>query len=218
MRVASIPLDIFSDPVCPWCFIGKANLTRALEQRPGHPFRIEWHPYQLHPDMPSEGMDRAEWFETRFGDRARAVSLAASVEAAAQDAGIIIDIAAATRMPNTLDAHRLIHWAGLEGRQMAVVDRLFKAYFQDGLDISDHDVLARIGASVGMDEGVLRRLLESEADRDDLRARDADARDKGVSAVPTFLLDRQFVLAGAQPVDQWLAILDDIAASRDAEQ
>lgn len=218
MPLASIPLDIFSDPVCPWCYIGKANLTRALEQRSDHPFRIEWHPYQLHPDMPSEGMDRAEWFETRFGDRARAVTLAAQVQAAAMDAGLTIDIAKATRMPNTLDAHRLIHWAGLEGRQTAVVDKLFRAYFRSGLDISAHPVLLDIATNAGMDTGLVGRLLNSDADRDDIRARDADARAKGVGAVPTFLLDRQFVLAGAQSTDQWLAILDDIAADLEAGQ
>lgn len=211
MSTATIRLDIFSDPVCPWCYIGKANLDRALEGRPDHPFSVEWHPFQLNPDMPPEGADRREYLSAKFESSAKAVEMLANVERAAQKAGAVIDFAKVVRMPNTLDAHRLIHWAGLEGRQNAIVSALFRAYFRDGRDIGDADVLASIAGECGMDTAVTARLLATDADRDDLAARDMDARQKGVNAVPTFLVDRQFVLSGAQPVALWHQIIDEIA-------
>ena len=116
-----IRLDILSDPVCPWCYIGKAHLDRALEAHPNHPFSIEWHPFQLNPGMPEGGMDRATYLEAKFGGKAKAVEVYARVEEAARNAGLEIDFAHIPRIPNTLNAHRLIHWAGLEGRQAAVV-------------------------------------------------------------------------------------------------
>ena len=119
-----IRLDIFSDPVCPWCYIGKAYLDRALEAHADHPFAVAWHPFQLNPEMPAGGADRATYLEQKFGGRDKAVAIYARVEEAAQDAGVAIDFAAMKRMPNTLDAHRLIHWAGLEGRQGAMTSAL----------------------------------------------------------------------------------------------
>lgn len=211
MPRTTIRLDIFSDPVCPWCLIGKANLDRALESRPDHPFQIEWHPFQLHPDLPPEGADRATFLEARFGSKEKAVQILAQVQAAATEAGVELHPERAVRMPNTLDAHRLIHWAGLEGRQSAVVAALFAAFFRDGRDIGDSAVLTDIAAACGMDRDVTARLLALDADRDDLAARDADARTKGVNAVPTFLVDRQFVLSGAQPVALWQQIIDEIS-------
>lgn len=211
MPRTTIRLDIFSDPVCPWCLIGKANLDRALESRPDHPFQIEWHPFQLNPDMPPEGMDRAEFLEARFGSRDKVVALHVSVAEAAAAAGVEMNFDRIDRMPNTLNAHRLIHWAGLEGRQTAVASALFAAYFRDGCDIGDAAVLAVIAGECGMDTPLVARLLASDADRGDLAARDADARTKGVSAVPTFLVDRQFVLAGAQPIALWQQVIDEIA-------
>ena len=142
-----IKLDILSDPICPWCFIGKANLDRALEQRPDHPFVIEWHPFQLNPDMPAEGMDRRAYLEAKFGGRDGAVRAYTPVLQAAERAGLTINFEGIARTPNTLDAHRLIHWAGLEGRQTAVVSALFRAYFVDGRDIGDSAVLADIAGS-----------------------------------------------------------------------
>ncbi|EEW25998.1 DsbA family oxidoreductase [Rhodobacter ferrooxidans] len=207
-----IRLDIFSDPVCPWCYIGKALLDRALEAHPTHPFAVAWHPFQLNPGMPKEGVDRAEYLEAKFGGKLAAVQVYARVEAAAAEAGLVIDFAAMKRMPNTLDAHRLIHWAGLEGKQSAAVSALFRGFFREGLDIGDAATLARIAGSVGMDEGLTARLLASDADRDDLIARDIDARKKGVNAVPTYLIAGQHVLSGAQPTELWGRIIDDLAA------
>jgi predicted DsbA family dithiol-disulfide isomerase len=205
-----VPLDIFSDPVCPWCLIGKAQLDRALEARPDHPFTIRWHPFQLNPDLPREGADRRAYLEAKFGGRERAVQVYARVMEAAERAGVTINLDRIERQPNTLDAHRLIHWAGVEGRQSLVKDALLRAYFRDGRNIGDPATLAAIAGEAGMDARVVARLLATDADRDDIVAREADARRKGVRAVPTFLVDRRYVLEGAQPTDLWLKVIDEI--------
>ncbi len=212
-----IRLDIFSDPVCPWCYIGKAHFDRALEGRADHPFAVEWHPFQLNPDMPEGGMDRRDYLEAKFGGKAKAVDVYARIEAAAKEAGVEIDFAAMTRTPTTLDAHRLIHWAGLEGRQGAVVSALFRAYFRDGRDIGDRTVLEAIATASGMDGPVTARLLATDADRDDLAARDRDARAKGVTAVPTFLVAQQYVLAGAQSPEVWRTVIDELSTTAGPE-
>jgi len=207
-----ISLDIFSDPICPWCYIGKSLLDRALESKAEHPFTIEWHPFQLNPDMRPEGMDRREYLEAKFGGKAQAVQVYARVEQAADAAGVAIDFERMHRTPNTLDAHRLIHWAGPEGRQSAMVATLFRAYFREGRDIGNPATLAVLAGEAGMDAALIARLLATDADRDDLAARDAHARSKGVNAVPTFLIDRQYVLSGAQPVALWHQVIDEITA------
>jgi len=205
-------LDIFSDPVCPWCYIGKVLLDRALEAHPAHDFVIEWQPFQLNPDLPREGVDRASYLEAKFGGKARAAQVYARIEEAAQAAGLVIDFAAMKRMPNTLDAHRLIHWAGLEGRQAAMVAALFAAFFRDGRDIGDAATLVELAGAVGMDPAVVARLLASDADRAEIAARDTHARARGVGAVPTYLIANQYVLSGAQPVDLWGQVIAELAA------
>lgn len=204
-----IRLDIFSDPVCPWCHIGKANLDRALEAHPDHPFRIEWHPFQLNPDMPRAGVDKHDYLAAKFGeDRLEQMHL--RLKEASRAAGAEIDPSLPKRQPNTLDAHRLIHWAGLEGRQNAVVAALFRAYWKEGRDIGNAGVLADIAAAAGMDRAVTGRLLDSDADADDIRARDADARAKGVTAVPTFLIAQHYVVSGAQPPEVWGNVIREL--------
>jgi predicted DsbA family dithiol-disulfide isomerase len=206
-----IKLDILSDPVCPWCMIGKARLDRALESRPNHQFEIEWHPFQLNPDMPAGGMDRATYLEDKFGGREQAVEVYARVDAAARDSGIEIDWEAIPRIPNTLDAHRLIHWAGLEVRQTPVVSALFRAYWKEGRDIGDRDTLADIADAAGLDAAMVRRLLGTEADAEDIRTRDAHARERGVTGVPTFIIANKHVVPGAQPPELWVQLIDEIA-------
>jgi len=206
-----IKLDVLSDPICPWCYIGKANLDRALTQRPDHPFVIEWHPFQLNPEMPASGMDRREYLETKFGGREGAVRAYAPVVEAAERAGLNINFEGIARTPSTLDAHRLVHWAGLEGRQTAAVSSLFRAYFVEGRDIGDEGVLLDIADSIGLDRAMTERLLASEADADDIRARDAHARQRGVTGVPTFVIANQHVVVGAQSPDLWLQVIDELA-------
>lgn len=206
-----IKLDIFSDPICPWCYIGKTRLDRALEARPDHPFIIEWHPFQLNPEMPPEGMDRRAYLEAKFGGKEGAVRSYAPIAEHAADAGLDIDFAAIGRTPNTLDAHRLIHWAGLEGRQTAVVSALFRAYFREGRDIGDAATLAMIAGEAGLDAAMIALLLSGDADREAIAARDAHARARGVNAVPIFIIADRHVAQGAQPTDLWLEVIDELA-------
>ncbi len=202
-----IKLDILSDPICPWCLIGKVKLDAALAAHPDHPFDIEWHPRQLNPDMPKGGMDRAEYLELKFGGKAGAIRAYAPIVERAEAMGLGIDFAAITRTPNTLDAHRVIHWAGLEGRQGAVVAALFAAYFQQGRDIGAQAVLAEIAASAGLDGAMIAELLASDADKDEVHARDAHALKSGVTGVPTFVVGSNHVVTGAQPAALWANVI-----------
>jgi len=205
-----VKLDIISDPICPWCYIGKTNLDRALTQFPDHPFTIEWHPFQLNPDMPAGGMDRRAYLEAKFGGKQAAVKAYAPVVEHAEKSGAHINFDAIEKTPNTIDAHRLIHWAGIEQRQSFVVDLLFKAYFVDGRDIGDHEVLADIADTAEMDAALVTRLLQTDNDLADIRARDAHSREMGVSSVPTFIVAQQHAVPGAQPAETWVGVIKDI--------
>ncbi len=204
-------LDILSDPICPWCYIGKAHLDRALAERPDHGLEIRWHPFQLNPTMPREGMDRRAYLEAKFGAEP-AARFYAQIAEAARAAGLEVDFERIGRTPSTLDAHRLIHWAGLEGCQSAVVDRLFRAYFAEGRDIGRTEELVAIAGEVGMDREMVRRLLASDADVEEIRFRDAWAREKGVDGVPTFIIADRYVARGAQPHTLWLKVIDELRA------
>ncbi|PPB81531.1 putative DsbA family dithiol-disulfide isomerase [Albidovulum inexpectatum] len=205
-----IKLDIISDVACPWCYLGKVFLDRALEAHPDHPFAIEWHPFQLNPDMPAGGMDRREYLETKFGGKEGAVRAYMPLIQYAETAGVELNLDRVKRQPNTLDAHRLIHWAGIEGRQAAAVSSLFRAMWHEGRDIGDRAVLCDIAESIGMERDLVRRLLDSDADVAEIRARDAHARARGVRGVPTFIIDNTHVLQGAQPTETWSQIIEEI--------
>ncbi|MEM0899335.1 MAG: DsbA family oxidoreductase [Pseudomonadota bacterium] len=206
-----IKLDILSDPICPWCMIGKAELEAALTSFGDHPFEIEWHPFQLNPEMPPSGMERTAYLEEKFGGAEGAKSAYAPIVERAEALGLDIAWDKISVTPNTLNAHRLIHWAGLEGRQYDVVGLLFDAYFQKGENIGDLDVLATISARAGMDRDVTLKLLTSDADVDDIRTRDAKSRERGVTGVPTFIVAGQYVLPGAQPENLWTQVLTELA-------
>ena len=208
-----IKLDIISDVACPWCYVGKGYLDRALEARPDHPFHVEWHPYQLNPELPPEGMDRQAYMTAKFGSRENVVRVHEPLLAHAEKAGVTFDLPAIQRSPNTLDAHRLIHWAGLEGRQTPMVSALFRAYWREGRDIGDPAVLADLAGGIGMDRAVTARLLTGEADRAEVRARIAHSQSRGVRSVPTFIIAERHAVQGAQPTDLWLGLMDELIAN-----
>ena len=205
-----IRLDIFSDPVCPWCFIGKHNLFVALSDFDEELFSIEWHPFQLNPDMPEGGMDRREYLEAKFGGKEGAIQAYLPVVEHAKSTGLTINLEAITKTPNTLKAQCLIHWAKLEGCQNEMVQALFEAYFCHGQDIGDTAILVGISAKIGMDSDMVKRLFASSQDKLEIQERDASARDMGVDAVPTFIVAGQHVVSGAQSVELWRSVIEDI--------
>ncbi|MEO1541169.1 MAG: DsbA family oxidoreductase [Pseudomonadota bacterium] len=205
-----IQLDIISDPICPWCYIGKAKLDQALESARRQPFDIHWRPFQLNPDMPPEGMDRRAYLEGKFG-KDRATAFYAQIEEAARAAGLNVDFAAITRTPNTIDAHRVIRWARTTGHQSRVVAQLFTRYFREGQDISDPEVLADAAAAGGMERDIVARLLTGDADRAEVIAADQEARQMGVRGVPTFIVAGQYALSGAQDPELWRKVIDELS-------
>ncbi len=201
-----IPLDIFADPVCPWCLIGKVELDRALESRPLHPFQIAWHPFRLNPQMPRGGMDRIEYMQAKLGPRAEEADRMVAQRAATL--GLNLNLSA--REPDTTDAHRLMHWAGLEGAQTRVMSGLLRAHWQEARDIGDPAELALIAGSAGMDSDLVSRLLSTDADRDEVAAREQHARNRGVTSVPTFIVANQHAISGAQSASLWQQVIDEL--------
>ena len=213
-----VKLDIISDPICPWCYIGKTLLDRALEAEPEHPFEIEWHPFQLNPDMPLVGMDRRAYLEGKFGGKEQAVKVYGQIDQHARDIGLELDLGAIKRTPNTLNAHRLIHWAGIEQRQSMVISALFRAYFKEGRDIGDVEVLADLADTCGMDAALVQRLLATDEDLEGIREKDAGFRKMGVNSVPTFIIAGQHAVPGAQSVEVWRKVITDIKSQIEAEE
>lgn len=206
-----VRLEIWADPICPWCLIGKAWLDRALEAAPEHPFAVLWHPFQLHPDMPPGGMERRAYLETRFGSQMATVEAYRPVVEAAEAAGLRLELGAIPRTPNTLDAHRLLHWAGLEGRQTPMMAALMRAFFREGRDIGDRQVLTDLAVGVGLDRELVGRLLASDADVAEIRSLDAAARARGITGVPTFIVAGRHAVSGAQPTGLWQEVIAELS-------
>ena len=194
-------IDIVSDAICPWCYIGKRQLERALATlaQEGLRFSIHWNPFQLNPDMPREGRDRAAYRAMKFGNPERVRQIDERVTGAAADVGLPFRLDLIQRTPNTLDAHRLIWLAGREGVQDAVMEAVFVAYFTLGRDIGDRDVLADCAASGGMDRAAVADFLAGEVAAQEMLAADGAAREAGVNGVPSFFLDGYGLYSGAMP-------------------
>jgi predicted DsbA family dithiol-disulfide isomerase len=210
-----LKVDVVSDVVCPWCFIGKRRLEQAMADI-AVPLEIRWRPFQLDPTIPPEGKDRRAYLEAKFGTADRIRQLQDRLSAAGEEEGIPFAFERIKVSPNTLDAHRLIHWAGESGKQERIVDALFRAYFLEGRDIGDHAVLADTAAAVGMDRAEVARRLVSDKDRASVRAEIAAAQQMGVTGVPTFILLGRYALVGAQPAAE-LARAFETVAERQAE-
>lgn len=190
-------LDIYSDTICPWCYIGKRRLERAIAERPQPELSIRWRTFQLNPDMPPEGMDRQRYLELKFGGRAGAARIYDPIRAVGLEEGIEFNFDAMTRTPNTLNSHRLIRFAASSGLQTEVVQALFDRYFIEAQDIGELDLLVDCAQSIGLGEEETRRYLESGQDLEHVRAEDSHARAIGIQGVPSYILNSRFVLSGA---------------------
>jgi len=195
-----ITVDVVSDAVCPWCFVGQKRLDKAAVSLPDIDVTIRWRPFQLDPTIPPEGKDRKEYMQAKFGDGDRLKQVHAKLEETGRAEGIAFDFDAITVSPNTLDAHRLIRWAASAGDEVQgkVARRLFQLYFEEGKNIGDHKVLIEAARECGMDEAVARTLLATDADKDEVRTEIDTANRMGISGVPCFLIEGRYAVMGAQ--------------------
>lgn len=207
MAKKTLRIEIASDVICPWCYIGKRRLEKALE-RVGDEIEvaIEWLPFQLNPDMPVEGVQRAEYRRAKFGSVEKGRALDARVAAEGAGEGIAFAFERMERTPNTMRAHQLIDLAQKQGRGGAVVDALFRAYFEDARDIGDAAVLAEIASGAGVAD------WPAAADLPRVQDLEEGVRELGISGVPTFIFDRKSGLSGAYPPDLLLQAIREAAA------
>jgi len=201
-------IDVVSDTVCPWCFIGKRRLGRALAMRPDVPVEVFWRPYQLDPTIPREGVDRRAYLKAKFGDSPRTTAMGDAIRTEGAGEGIDFAFDRIAKSPNTLDSHRLIRWAGSAGVQDAVVERLFKAYFVEGRDIGDAAVLTDVAGKAGMDTALVSELLGNGSDLALVEREAGMANQMGISGVPTFIFDSKFMISGAREPEILARIID----------
>jgi predicted DsbA family dithiol-disulfide isomerase len=204
-------IDVISDTVCPWCFIGKRRLMRAMAARPAIAFDVKWRPYQLDTQVPREGMDRQAYMRLKFGDDPmKIVEMHKLIAAEGEKEGIAFDFGAIARRPNTLDSHRLIRWAESQGVQDDVVERLFIAYFENGEDIGEIRVLADIADMCGMDGVEVAQMLESDDDRALVEREDQIAREMGVTGVPAMIFGNRLAVSGAREPELLVSVIDRV--------
>jgi predicted DsbA family dithiol-disulfide isomerase len=204
-------IDVISDTVCPWCFIGKRRLSRAMAMRPGIVFDVKWRPYRLDPTVPAGGMDRKAYMRAKFGDDPmKIVEMHKLIAAEGAKDGIDFDFAAIERRPDTINSHRLIRWAEAAGVQDDVVEHLFIAYFENGDDIGDIRVLADIADICGMDGVDVAQMLESDEDRTLVEREDQIAHEMGVTGVPAFIFGNRLAVSGAREPELLVSVIDRV--------
>jgi predicted DsbA family dithiol-disulfide isomerase len=205
-------IAVFSDVICPWCYIGKRRLERAFDTLglTGQ-VAVEWLPFELNPDMPPQGMARADYRARKFGAE-RAAALDANIEAVGAEEGIRFAFGRQSRTPNTRAAHMLIAHASERGRGGAMVDALFRAYFEEGRDIGVAAVLIDIASEAGLDQDEAAAALHDDSVRRMVMRAEGRAGELGISGVPFFIVERAYAVSGAQPTDAWIEGLRQIAA------
>lgn len=204
----SIRIDIVVDTVCPWCYVGKRRLERALSMRSLPKVEIGWRPFQLNPHMPRQGMEWREYIDRKFGASERAQTQYRALKEAGGEEGLHFRFADIRRAPNSLDSHRLIRFAGEYGLQTEMVEALFRGYFLEARDIGDYEVLANIASELGLERDVALKYLVSGRDGDVVLAEDRLARNMGINGVPCYIVNREYALSGAQPPEVFLQVLD----------
>jgi len=205
--LAPLTIDIVSDVVCPWCYLGKRRLEEALQKLGRTDATVRWRPFQLDESIPEQGLDRQAYMRGKFGDLSRLQSVHDRLVAYGKEVGADYDFEAIARAPNTLKAHRLIRWAGEAGVQDAVVDRLFRAYFEQGQDIGDVATLAEIAAESGLDREEIARRLASDEDEQAAQSEIDAWRRAGVTGVPFFIFNEKLAVPGAEGVDTLVAAM-----------
>lgn len=217
MSGKALTIDVVSDVACPWCYVGKARLAAALDLL-GDEIAVDvnWRPYQLDPTLPKSGKDRTQYMVDKFGSLERIAQAHNTLASIGKEIGIDFNFEAIKVSPNTLDAHRLIRWAGSQGpeRQMAMVSALFEAFWEKGLNIGDDAVLVALATEAGLDPEIVRPLIAGDADRAEVRQDVETAQRMGITGVPCFILDGKYAVMGAQDVDALVDAIRNVAANR----
>ena len=204
-------IDIYADTVCPWCYVGKRRFDLALAERPQYEVRVTWRPFELNPDLPWEGVGRAAYMASKFGDPARVSSMEQTLVQHGAAIGLDFRFDLIERMPNSRRSHLLIAHGARRGLQERIMDRVMRAYFQEGSDIADVEELVRLGVECGLAERETRSALVLRAGQDGIVAAERHATVLGITAVPTFIFDGQYTLSGAQEPETLARVLDQVA-------
>ena len=204
MNDRALAVEVYSDVICPWCYVGKRRLERALKAWDGGPVNIRWRPFQLNPTMPRNGMDRRQYLEAKFGSPAAAREIYEQVSTAGTEEGIHFAFERIARTPNTFAAHRLIWLAGHQGKQDEMAEMLFRQYFLEGRDIGNIETLSQAAAHAGLDRAVSETFLVGDEGVEAVKAEEAAGYRLGIRAVPYFVLNGAYALSGAQPPEQLL--------------
>ena len=217
MSLKPLKIDIVSDVVCPWCYIGKRRIEDALALVPDVPVEVHFRPFFLNPWVPREGISREEYLKTKFGSVDAYKGIAARVVAAAKEEGLVYRPDLVQRQPNTTDCHRLIHWAEAIGKAAEMKQRLMELYFRDGGDLTDTEVLVKAAADVGLDADDVRRRLATDEDVALVSGQAQEAADKGVSGVPTYVFAQKYAVSGAQAPELLARAIRQVSAEVNAQ-
>ncbi|HLL27692.1 MAG TPA: DsbA family oxidoreductase [Xanthobacteraceae bacterium] len=207
-----VVIDVVSDVVCPWCYLGKHRLEAALKLRPDIETEIHWRPYFLDPRVPREGMARVDYLSRKFGSDERIRPAHERLSRLGREEGIEFHFEKIARQPNTLDAHRLIGWAEAEGRAGAVVEKIFSLFFSEGADLTDRETLLVAAKAGGLDVDNMRRDLAGERDVLEVEKAATFSAEAGISGVPFFIFNNRFAVAGAQTPDMLAEAMDKTLA------
>jgi len=213
-----VRIDVVSDVVCPWCFIGKHRLEKALALRPDIPVEVHWRPYFLNDWIPREGISREQYLTTKFGSPERYKGIAQRVTAAAAEEGLTYDAAKMKRQPNTLDCHRLIRWAENAGKAAEMKQKLMDLYFTQGADLTERETLVQAAADVGLDAEQVRAALASDQDVEQIEQEAQSAKQAGIEGVPCFIFGGKFAVSGAQSPEYLADAIDRMAQAQDAAE
>jgi predicted DsbA family dithiol-disulfide isomerase len=210
-------LDIVSDVVCPWCYIGKRRIENALALVNDVPVEVHWRPFFLNPWVPREGISREDYLTAKFGSVEAYKGIAGRVVAAAGEEGLTYRPELVKRQPNTIDCHRLIHWAEATGKAAEMKQRLMELYFRDGGDLTDINVLVQAASECGLDAEETRRRLSTDEDVAFISVQAEEAANKGISGVPTYVFGQKYAVSGAQPPEQLAAAIRQVSAEINAQ-
>jgi predicted DsbA family dithiol-disulfide isomerase len=214
----SVRIDVVSDVVCPWCFIGKRRLEKAIALNPDIPVEVHWRPYFLNDWIPREGIAREQYLTTKFGSPERYKGIAQRVSAAAAAEGLTYAMDKISRQPNTLDAHRLIRWAEGIGKAAEMKQRLMDLYFSEGADLTNHAVLVQAAADIGLGAEDIREALASDQDVAEIEREALSAKEAGIEGVPCFILGGKFAVSGAQAPEYLAEAIARVAQAADAAE